>query len=165
LRSSELCNLHWGDVYLEPDGSGAQLVLRRPKTAQEGWQRVRLPVGLSDATCPVRVLRRWMDVQPKRPGEVWELRPLFVSCRPSARGRGLRRQEIGRIVQRACRAAHLDGAWGSHSLRRGCATAMEDAGVPRHLARAHTRHASDATFSGYVDEKRIRRQVATAGLL
>lgn len=162
LRSSELVNLQWRDVTW---GDGhLVLQLRRPKTAQESWQTVRLPAGQQPHTCPIRALRRWRDCEgPLDPPP--PLAPVFVSFRYRTELRALQRREVQRIVERACKAAHLVGHWGAHSLRRGCATAMEDAGVPRHLARKHTRHASDATFNVYVDETRIRRQIATAGLL
>jgi integrase len=61
LRRSELVALDIEDIELVDDG--LKVLVRRSKTDQEGEGRiVAMPFGSDPATCPVRSLRRWLDV-------------------------------------------------------------------------------------------------------
>ena len=64
LRRSELAALRVDDVHFEPEG--AVLTIRRSKTDQDAaGATVAVPFGEEGATCPVGVLRAWLD-RPRR---------------------------------------------------------------------------------------------------
>lgn len=61
FRRSEISSLRIEDVEFVEDG--ARILLRRSKTDQEGRGKVRgIPHSGHPETCPVRNLRRWMEL-------------------------------------------------------------------------------------------------------
>lgn len=94
--------------------------LRRPKTDQEGAGfKKGLPYGESDATCPVRALRRWLEVASITSG------PLFrpIDRHGNVGQVALHSHGVVRAVKRAAALIGLDAYdLSGHSLRAGLAT-------------------------------------------
>ena len=79
----------------------------------------RIPFGRSDATCPVRALRAWLD------GTKITTGPVFRCVRRGRIARtALSDKSVALVVKRAALAAGLDPAhYAGHSLRAGLAIA------------------------------------------
>ena len=73
MRRSEIVALDVDAVAFEPEG--IVISIRKSKRDQEGKRQVAVPRG-REATCPVRAVRRWLDVSGIQNG------PLFVRLDP-----------------------------------------------------------------------------------
>lgn len=146
LRRSELTALDVADLRFVPEG--LVLMLRRSKTDQDGaGTEVAIPYGASEATCPVRALRAWLDAAGLTEGAV------FVSINRADRPTGTRLsdRDVARVVKRAVAAVGYDADdFAGHSLRAGFATSAARAGVPEAQIMQQTRHRSLAVMRGYV---------------
>ncbi|HVK38593.1 MAG TPA: tyrosine-type recombinase/integrase [Candidatus Kapabacteria bacterium] len=146
FRRSELVGLNVDDVeFVE---AGVVIKLRRSKVDQEGrGVDVALKHGSVAETCPVRLLRRWMEVSGADAGQ-----PLFR--RVSRAGRCLGRLTgagLSVIVKRCCAAVALNpDLYGPHSCRSGLATECAANSVPIHEIQRAGRWASVATVARYV---------------
>lgn len=119
-RRSEIVAWDLADVVEEPTGVVA--TIRKSKTDQLGkGDKVGVLLQADVTTCPVRALRRWLEIRGSEPG------PLFQSVRQGkVTGRRLDGKDVLRVVKKlATRAgfspevvARLTG----HSLRSGFAT-------------------------------------------
>jgi hypothetical protein len=144
LRRSELVALDVADVAETADG--LVVTIRRSKTDQEGeGASIGLPFGSDPATCPVRILRAWLDAVGMVEG------PIFRHV--DRHGRPLDRRISGRAaaerVKQACRAAGLDaGRYSGHSLRAGLITSAIEGGATEHRTMQHSRHRSVHVFRG-----------------
>jgi integrase len=160
FRRSELVGLDVDDVTWGDDG--LTVTLRRSKTDQEGeGRKVGIPFGSTPQTCPVRMLKGWLEAAGHTEG------PLF---RP-ARGRGvgvtrLSDKAVARLVKRAAEAAGLDPArLSGHSLRSGLATAAAKAGKSERSIMAQTGHRSAQMVRRYIRDGELFSENAAAGLL
>lgn len=159
FRRSELVALEVADAVFGADG--VTVTIRRSKTDQEGQGRkVGIPYGSTPATCPVRALRRWLDVAAIHEG------PLFRSVHTSgAIGERLGAGEVARIVKRTATAAGLDAAlFSGHSLRAGLATSAAKAGKSERAIMAQTGHRSSAMVRRYIRDASLFADNAAAGL-
>ncbi len=155
MRRSEICALEVTD--LDWRDAGVVVTVRRSKTDQAGAGReVALP-RLDDQplVCPVRALRRWLDVIRNRAPGTEEAGPLF---RPivgfEILNRPLDPRAVGRAVKRAVRALGLDpAAFGGHSLRAGYVTEARAQGQGWGEIMEQTGHRKVETAKRYVRER------------
>lgn len=144
MRRSELAALEVEDVTNAPEGM--IVTLRRSKTDQEGQGRkIGVPFGRSDATCPVRALRTWLELAKVDKG------PLFRAVnRWGVIGGALDGAEVARVVKRSAKLAGLDPALLSgHSLRAGFVTTAAKSGKSERAIMAQTGHKSERIMRGY----------------
>jgi len=153
LRRSELARLLWQNVTFLPDGvedaaalAGVQLFITRSKRdqlARGTW--VGIEVGKDPATCPVRALWRWRQVQQTGTGPIfvaqrgyqWNLQPVHPSF-------------VSRVVKQYVTLLGEDaGAYSAHSLRAGWATDMLALGIPEPVVMSHLRHRDKSMLRVY----------------
>lgn len=147
LRRSELAALTVDQVGEHPNG--AVLALPRSKTNQHGdtTELVVLPRAGDTRRCPVRALRRWLELAHIDDGAVFRR-----VTKANIPGRsGLNPGSINQIVQRAIARAGLDPApYSAHSLRAGFVTYAHLRGASDRAIARQTRHRSLSGLGGYV---------------
>jgi integrase len=146
FRRSGLVALDVSDLTFGPEG--LLIKIRRSKTDQEGSGRdVAIPHGTYELTCPVRVMRKWLEA-----AAIVE-KPIFrsghrggivLSGRLSGHG-------VGRIVKRYAKATGLTVAsFSGHSLRAGFVTSAARAGEPERRIMRQPGHKSIEMVLRYV---------------
>lgn len=160
FRRSEISSLCIEDVEFVEDG--ATVLLRRSKTDQEGRGRKRaLPYGSHPETCPVRNLRRWLEVLGAEEG------PLFrpIDRHGNMKYSALSDRSVCETVKKRAQAAGLDrDRYSGHSLRAGLATAASAAGVSQKIIMEQGDWKSVQTVMRYVREGTLFKNNAAASV-
>jgi site-specific recombinase XerD len=160
FRRSELVALDIADVSFTADG----LIVRLPrsKTDQEGQGATKgIPYGSNPTTCPVRVLRAWLEAGGVTCGPIF--RP--ITRHGHIQPRRLSAYAVALVVKRAAAAAGLDpAAFSGHSLRAGLATAAAAAGVSERAIMNQTGHRSVTVARRYIREGSLFRENAAASV-
>lgn len=161
FRRSELVALQVDDIVFTEDG--LEVTIRRLKVDQEGrGRKLGIPLGASAAACPVRAVRRWLDVAKIASGPV--LRGVNKAGRVSRRG--LTGRSVAVIVKRAVVTLGLDPArYAGHSLRSGLVTSAAKAGKSEWSIMNTTGHASSTMVKRYIREASLFENNAADGLL
>ena len=151
FRRSELVALNVTDLNFGQDG--LTVTLRRSKTDQEGQGRpIGIPYGSNPDTCPVRVLRTWLEQAGITGGPVFRSVTRHGQVQP---GR-LSPIDVARIIKKLAQRAGLDAAkYAGHSLRAGHATSAAIAGASERSIMNQTGHRS---------VQMVRRYIRTANL-
>jgi integrase len=165
LRRSNVARLRRRDVSIRFDMLEEQRYLdvyvSSSKTDQEGRGRhIKVPeIAGSHPLCAVRALDRWFrmtDLDPDGP-----LFPSATLARDEAQRRltqnAIDPRDVTRIVKRIVKRAGLSPElYAAHSLRRGFATSMQNAGIPDAVAMKHGGWKSKDTYYRYnrVNEER-----------
>jgi integrase len=163
LRRSELVALDVERLTWLPDG--VKLLLEKSKTDKEGeGAEVMIVCGRHEDTCPVRALRRWLELAQITTG------PVFRKVNKAGRVETRRLSEDA-VRQILLRRAALAGVKGSlaepispHGLRAGFVTTAYRNGVPDDEIMGHTRHRSLTTMRSYVRRAKLS-QTSRAGKL
>ena len=154
LRNSELLNIKECDV--EFNTSFVSIFLSQSKTDQyrEGAWVVIAETG--SKTCPVSMLKRYMQLANSEGSDKFLFRPL-VFCKSSNQ----HKLKNGQMTYSRCREIFKEALtkigvdakdFGLHSLRAGGATAAAQLGVPDRLFKKHGRWRSEGAKDGYVKE-------------
>jgi integrase len=164
FRRSEVVALTVDDIEFVDEG--IKVTVRKSKTDQEAaGATIGIPFGSDPDTCPVRWLKRWLEVSAIETGAVF--RPIHGG-RPSTRGRRPERDSgklIARIVKRAAKRAGLDPkVFGGHSLRAGLATQAAMAGKPDRVIMRQGRWVDRRTLERYIREGTVFRENAASGI-
>ncbi|WP_460451589.1 tyrosine-type recombinase/integrase [Alsobacter sp. SYSU BS001988] len=179
LRRSELVSLLVSPVegrsHVEETADGLLVHLVRSKTDQGGeGSTIGVPYGSNPATCPVRALKRWLEVSGIREGAAFR----SISQHGRIGAGAITDKSVALIVKRAIVATSLaDGAtleeanaraarFAGHSLRSGLATSAAANDAPGHAIQKQLRHKKFDTTSGYIQAGQIFKQNAAgmAGL-
>jgi hypothetical protein len=160
FRRSELSSLRVEDVEFVEDG--ATVLLRRSKTDQEGKGDKRaLPYGSHPQTCPVRNLRRWLEVLSEAEGPIF--RP--IDRHGNLGEAALSDRSVCEVVKRRAQAAGLSrDRYSGHSLRAGLATAASAAGVSQRSIMDQGDWKSVQTVMRYVREGALFKNNAAASI-
>jgi integrase len=160
FRRSELAAIDLAHLSFTQDGLVIDLC--RSKTDQEAaGRKVGIPFGKDDATCPVRVLRRWLAESSITSGAVFR----GVTRHGKLSRRGLHKDCVGWIVKRAASRASLKPEQlGGHSLRAGCVTQAAMNGVSEPDIMRQTGHKSAEMLARYIRIGEIFTRNAAAGL-
>jgi integrase len=160
FRRSELAALEVSDLAFTADGLEA--LIRRSKTDQEGaGRKIGIPFGSDPSTCPVRVVKAWLEAAKLEAGPVFR----EVTRHGHVEGAPLTGRSIARIVKRSAEAAGLDPArFSGHSLRAGLATAAAKAGKSTHAIMRQTGHRSANMVARYVREASLFEDNAASGI-
>ena len=160
FRRSELAAIDLAHLSFTQDGLVIDLC--RSKTDQEAaGRKVGIPFGKDDATCPVRVLRRWLAESSITSGAVFR----GVTRHGKLSRRGLHKDCVGWIVKRAASRASLKPEQlGVHSLRAGCVTQAAMNGVSEPDIMRQTGHKSAEMLARYIRIGEIFTRNAAAGL-
>lgn len=164
LRRSNIAALRRRDVVLQFDPLHQRRYLdvsvRRSKTDQEGHGRHVVVTELpgTHPLCAVRALDRWLAITSLEPDD-----PLIQSVTLAREkdqrltGKPVDPKDVARAVKRILEQAGIDATtYAAHSLRRGFATTMQNAGVPDGVAMEHGGWKSKDTYYRYnrVDKAR-----------
>jgi site-specific recombinase XerD len=160
FRRSELAALAVQDLRDTPEGIAIQL--NRSKTDQEGQgRRVALPYGSDPRTCPVRVLRTWLEAGRITAGPLFRGVDQFGFVSETK----LHPDSVAFIVKRAVGNAGLDAMeYAGHSLRAGLATQAAMNGASELAIMKQTGHRSLATVRKYIREGSLFRDNAATRL-
>jgi len=159
FRRSELAAIQWQHITFVPEG--AEILIQRSKTDQEGIGNVcAIPYGQAPL-CPVIALQRWQTHV--SPAEGFVFRSLrYGRCHPS---QGVSPKTVSDILkQRAIECGWPNANnYSGHSLRRGFATAASQRGASLGAIMRQGRWHHEATVHGYIQEgKRFEANAATA---
>jgi integrase len=146
LRRSELVAL---DVeHLRWTREGMVLHIRSSKTDQEGQgTEVGIPYGRKPSTCPVRILKAWLEFAKIESGPVF--RPVTKGGRVGKSRLGDR--SVALIVKRTVgHTGYSAEEFSGHSLRAGLATSAALAGQPERDIMQQTRHKSEKMVRRYI---------------
>lgn len=148
LRRSEVVALNVSD--LEFTTNGLLISIRHSKTDQESAGTiVGVPFGTLPATCPVRLVRAWVEAARVTRG------PLFraIDRHGNVGGRRLSAKVVATLTKELAAKIGIDpDSVGAHSLRAGLVTSAMRAGKPEHAVMKHTRHKSVNAFRVYIRE-------------
>jgi integrase len=146
LRRSELVALDVENVRWTREGM--VLNIRVSKTDQEGKGiEVGIPNGRKPGTCPVRLLKGWLEFAEVKSG------PIF---RPIGKGGNIGTSRLGDrsvalIVKRTVgHAGFSPEEFSGHSLRAGLATSAAEAGQQERDIMQQTRHKSEKMVRRYI---------------
>ena len=160
FRRSEVASLRIEDVEFVEDG--ATVLLRRSKTDQVGkGQKRALPHGSHPETCPVRNLRRWLELLGEAEGPIF--RP--IDRHGNLRKTALSDRSVCELVKKRAQAAGLNrDRYSGHSLRAGLATAASAAGVSQRSIMDQGDWKSVQTVMRYVREGTLFKNNAAASI-
>lgn len=153
LRRSELVNIRVEDI--EDRAEGIVIRLRKSKTDQEGKGRpVPIPFINDASLCPVRALRKWIDVSGISSDFVFRsIGPGGIKLIYEALPRNLTPRSISLIIKRHVKRAGYDPkSYSGHSLRSGFITSAAAAGCKERHIMAITGHASQKVMREYIQE-------------
>lgn len=166
MRADELSRLQVS--WLRPQADAYVLHIPKSKADQYGRGRKnRICLGEHESTCPVRRLRTWL-----RDGDV-KSGPVFRCCTKygTVLTKPLSVRRIDEIVrEHACRASAGHGSrlsgqrYSSHSLRRGCCTALDRVGKTLQEIQAHVGHRDIDSTAAYVHEREVETSTVTQGM-
>jgi integrase len=146
LRRSELVNLDVEDVHWASEG--IILTLRWSKTDQAAdGVEIGIPKGRKPATCPVTILRTWLDFAKIDSG------PIFRPVQQNGKivNRRLTDSSVALIVKRHVgHAGFAADTFSGHSLRAGLATSAAEAGQNEREIMNQTRHKSEKMVRRYI---------------
>lgn len=145
FRRSELIALDMADLQFREQG--VVVTLRRSKTNQEGQaETLDIGYGAHDSTCPVRAIKKWIEVSGIQTGAV------FRAFGPDDRltERRLGDRAVSRIVKATAKRIGLSPeVFSGHSLRAGFVTQGYREGLAESDIMRHTRHKSRAVVGKY----------------
>ena len=161
LRRSELCaveveHLHWKPRSLE-------LLIPRSKTDPEAeGDRIGIPRGRVETTCPVRALQAWVQAAGIEHGPVFRAVTRQNTIRAGAlSGEGVRLIVVKRARLAGIKATRLEPI-SPHGLRAGFVTSAYRNGVPDEEIMGHSRHRSLTVMRSYVRLSKLS-QASPAG--
>ena len=154
LRRSELVGLDVEHVTWTEEG--LTLLITRSKTDKEGaGAEIGIPSGSSSKTCPVEVLRRWLNQAEIVSGPIFRK----VDRWGAVHAGRLDPDAVRQILKKRAAAAGLSGTiWEPitpHGMRAGFVTTAYRNGVPDEEIMGHTRHRSLTTMRGYVRRAKL----------
>jgi len=144
FRRSELVALEIPDI--EWRGAGLRCIVRRSKGDQGGrGEFVDIPYGKSIDTCPVRAVRRWLDMLRLSAG------PLFRRLSVAGNLHGSRAMTGGTVGDRLAARAEMAGIdpVTAHGLRAGFVTTALGNGARGEDVMLHVRHKNISTTLRY----------------
>lgn len=160
--------LKWGDIYLDRDPETNNEILvwhaeRGSKTRHGDGQHRRAFNPTAQATntdrCPVKLFKKYASHRPaemKRPDSLGKTR-LAINRRRKpecdiwyAKPKGpLGKNEIGKFLLKAAKAANLSGKISNHSVRKTCISRLMDAGVPENYVAQLSDHKNRKSLDSY----------------
>jgi site-specific recombinase XerD len=160
FRRSELCAMTVSDLCFS--ASGLVVNVPRSKADQEqAGDKVAIPFGEHDDTCPIKALRKWLKAAKVTQGAVFR----GVDRHRHVATTGLHRDSIAAIFKTAAMRAGMNATnIAGHSVRAGMATqAALNGSSERAIART-TRHRSRRVLRRYIRPGEMFRENASASL-
>jgi len=160
FRRSELCAMSVSDLCFSASG----LVISVPRSQadqEQAGDKVAIPFGEHEDTCPIRALRKWLSTANVTEGAVFR----GVDRHGHVATTGLHRDSIAAIFKTAASRAGMNATnIAGHSVRAGMATqAALNGSSERAIART-TRHRSRRVLRRYIRPGEMFRENASASL-
>lgn len=141
MRRSEVVALNVEDLEFTDDS--LIITIRRSKTDKSGRGETVAVARTGTEFCPVAAMEAWLASN-SEPG------PVFYS----GRGNRMLPRRVATITKRWAKKIGLNPREiGAHSHRRGCITAINEAGVNLRDGMALSRHRTPSIYLGYVQKK------------
>jgi integrase len=155
FAKSAVCDLSFPD-------SGLVINVPRSKADQEqASDKVAIPFGEHEETCPIKALRQWHPAASITEGAVFR----GVDHHNRVAATGLRRDSIAAIFKIVAARAGLDATnIAGHSVRAGMATQAALNGSSERAIEKTTRHRSRRVLRRYIRPGELFRENATASL-
>ena len=162
-RGAELTLLQLADIRFDREDR-LVMNLDYSKTDQEGrhGRQIILPRGQSEATCPVRTMRRWLLARGEWAGALFCAvgNKRQVQCRPVKPG------QVRTQLRKYLRAQGLEeGRFGAHSLRSGMITTSVENGADAVAIAQRTGHRKLTSILQYVRPIEALQLDPLAGML
>jgi site-specific recombinase XerD len=160
LRRSELCAMAVCDLSFSD--SGLVINVPRSKADQEqAGDKVAIPFGEHEETCPIKALREWLAAANVTQGAVFRA----VDRHGHVAATGLHRDSIAAILKTAASRAGLDATnIAGHSVRAGMATQAALNGSSERAIAKTARHRSRRVLRRYIRPGELFRENASASL-
>jgi site-specific recombinase XerD len=160
FRRSELCAMAVSDLCFS--ASGLVIHVPRSKADQEqAGNKVAIPFGEHDATCPIKALRKWISTAKITEGAVFR----GVDRHGNVSTTGLHRDSIAAIFKTAAARAGMNATnIAGHSVRAGMATQAALNGSSERVIARTTRHRSRRVLRRYIRPGEMFRENASASL-
>ena len=150
FRRSELCAMNVSDLCFST--SGLVITLPRSKADQEqAGDKVAIPFGEHNDTCPIRALRQWLKAANVKEGAAFR----GVDRHSRVATTGLHRDSIAAIFKTAAARAGMNATnIAGHSVRAGMATQAALNGSSERAIAKTTRHKSRRVLRRYIRPER-----------
>ena len=160
FRRSELCAMAVSDLCFSD--SGLVINVPRSKADQEqAGEKVAIPFGEHEQTCPIKALREWLVAAKVTQGAVFRA----VDRHNKASATGLHRDSIAEILKTAATRAGINATnIAGHSVRAGMATQAALNGSSERAIAKTTRHKSRRVLRRYIRPGELFRENASASL-
>jgi len=160
FRRSELCAMAVCDLSFSDSG----LVINIPRSKadlEQAGDKVAIPLGEHDQTCPIRALREWLAAANVTSGAVFRA----VDRHNKVAANGLHRDSIAEILKTAATRAGINATnIAGHSVRAGMATQAALNGSSERAIAKTTRHRSRRVLQRYIRPGELFRENAAASL-
>lgn len=160
FRRSELCAITVSDLCFS--ASGLVISVPRSKADQEqAGDKVAIPFGEHDDTCPIKALRQWLKAANVKEGAVFR----GVDRHGRVASPGLHHDSIAAIFKTAAARAGMNATnIAGHSVRAGMATQAALNGSSERAIAKTTRHKSRRILLRYIRPGEMFRENASASL-
>jgi site-specific recombinase XerD len=160
FRRSELCAMAVCDLSFSD--SGLVINVPRSKADQEqAGDKVAIPFGEHEETCPIKALREWLAAACVTQGAVFRA----VDRHNKVAANGLHRDSIAEILKTAATRAGINATnIAGHSVRAGMATQAALNGSSERAIAKTTRHRSRRVLRRYIRPGELFRENAAASL-
>jgi len=145
FRRSELVGLMFEDLRFTKEG--IEVLLRRSKTDQIGKGEILpIPYGSNPDTCPVRVLKSWLEMSGIQTGYLFRA----INKHGYLSEKGMCPASVALIIKRNSHLEGKENSYSGHSLRAGFCTTAAAKGVPEHAIMRQSRHKKSDTVKKYI---------------
>lgn len=160
FRRSELCAMAVSDLCFSD--SGLVINVPRSKSDQEqAGDKVAIPLGEHEETCPIKALRKWLSAAKVIEGAVFR----GVDRHGHVSSTGLHCDSIAAIFKAAASRAGINATnIAGHSVRAGMATQAALNGTSERAIARTTRHRSRRVLRCYIRPGEMFRENASASL-
>ena len=139
FRRSELVDIEYEDIEFAPEG--VKIFVKRSKTDQSGEGLTKaIPYFDSENFCPVKAIKRWIEVIDLKRGKVFKISDKSVAL----------------TIKKYANLAGLEShKYSGHSLRSGFATSTAESGAEERNIMAMTGHKSTEMVRRYIKEANL----------
>ncbi|MGA9463786.1 MAG: tyrosine-type recombinase/integrase [Terracidiphilus sp.] len=160
MPSTELCAMAVSDLCFSDSG----LVINVPRSKadkEQAGDKVAIPFGEHEGTCPIKALRRWLAKAKVTEGAVFRT----VDRHGHVAATGLHSDSIAEILKTAAVRAGINATnIAGHSVRVGMATQAALNGSSERAIAKTTRHKSRRVLRRYIRPGELFRENASASL-
>ena len=151
FRRSELTSIDYEDLEFVPEG--LKVIIKKSKTDQFGEGMMKgLPYFSNDIYCPVKNLKKWLEISKIKSGPVFRR----FSKGLSLTDKRLTDQSVVLLIKEYLNLAGIENKnFSSHSLRSGFATVAAESGADERSIMAMTGHKSTQMVRRYIREANV----------